>query len=346
MFNYIFGEIIILLEIFIVIYIVNYYYRYFTRPNPLPGPFPLPYIGSSFQILYKLFKAGRYQFDLGLYAKLQAEEYGEISEMYQGSLRSIFLNKSEFLEKVYLANTNTSYFIRPVANGMNEFDVGHGTIFNNDRKSWKRFRKYISQSLMSPKFLRGLTITVQQLFEENEYRLNDHDDQRIINLTNWTKYFLKDLSKEIITGQKGCCLASLNLKESKWTKEMKEARESIISVELYLRSLAFITTVPKFIRYYVPIFNSYNDTFMENLTSFQKKTLYRIKERREQIEKMSKKVGSDLLDILLTVGTPRDPNFEKTHNDDREKPLTDIEIRDNMLDLTIAGSDSVCYCSL
>ena len=171
--------------------------------------------------------------------------------------------------------------------------------------------------------------------------MNDHDDQRIINLTNWTKYFLKDLSKEIITGQKGCCLASLNLKESKWTNEMKEARGSLKGIELFFRSITFFTSVPKFVRHYFPIFNSYHNYFLNSLTSFQNEILCKIKERREQIEQTSGNVGFNLLDTLLTVGTPRDPNFD--HND-TDEPLTDLELRDNIFDLTIAG-DSVCQFS-
>ena len=91
----------------IIIDILRFYYKYFTRPNPLPGPIPLPYVGNAFQILYTLFKEGIYQFDLGEYARLQVAKYGEISEVYQGNTRLIYLSRVEYLEKIYSSNTNT-----------------------------------------------------------------------------------------------------------------------------------------------------------------------------------------------------------------------------------------------
>ncbi|CAG8731141.1 4282_t:CDS:1, partial [Funneliformis caledonium] len=135
---------------------------YVTRQSPLPGPFPLPYIGNALQILYMNFKEGNYQFDLGEYARMQVEKYGHISEVYQGSTRVIYLSKAEYLEKVYVPNSNSNYFARPDINGVSEVNAVHGLFFNNDFKSWKRIRKFVSQSLMSPRFIREFTSTIQQ----------------------------------------------------------------------------------------------------------------------------------------------------------------------------------------
>ena len=334
-----FKDFFILLGTFFVFDVLKFYYKYFTRPNPLPGPIPLPYIGNAFQILYTLLKAKIYQFDLGEYARLQAEKYGDISEVYLGNERVIYLSKAEYLEKVYSCNTNTKYFPRIILKGTKELNM-NGLIFNNDYKSWKRIRKFVTQTLMSPKFLRGFTVNIQKLFEENEFRWNnDNDGEIILNLSDWTKCFTTDITISTSTGQKSYCLASSNLKESEWTDVMKESRKVKNSVETYLKSLAFFSAIPKFIRFYFPIFNYYQNYFMNNLTFLQNTILDRIKKRREQIERMSEeeKVGDDLLDILLTSNTSRDPHGWK----DTEEPLTDIEIRDYIVDLTIAGSDTV-----
>src|ERR1044071_6259414 len=110
MFDFLFKEIFTLIGIFLVFDISKFYYRYLTRPNPLPGPVPLPYVGNAFQILYTLFKAGIYQFDFGEYSRIQAEYYGDLSEMYQGNERIIYVSKAEYLEKIYSPNTDTKYF--------------------------------------------------------------------------------------------------------------------------------------------------------------------------------------------------------------------------------------------
>jgi len=121
---------------------------------------------------------------------------------------------------------------------------------------------------------------------------------------------------------------------------MKESRQVKKSVEIYFKSLAFFSVIPKFIRIYFPIFSHYQNYFMNNLTFLRNTILDRIKKRREQFERMSgeEKVGDDLLNMLLTSNTSRDPHGWK----DTEEPLTDIEIRDYIVDLTITGSDTVC----
>src|SRR5687768_8309127 len=135
MFNFILKEFFNLLGIFLIFNFLKFYYKYFTRSNPLPGPIPLPYIGNAIQIIFTLFKAGIHQMDLGEYARLQAEKYGDLSELYKGNTRIIYLSKAEYLEKIYLQNTDTIYFRRTVVNGVKELNV-NGLIFNNDRKSW------------------------------------------------------------------------------------------------------------------------------------------------------------------------------------------------------------------
>ena len=67
----------------------------------------------------------------------------------------------------------------------------------------------------------------------------------------------------------------------------------------------------------------------------------KIQKCRKEIEQMSEEemIGDDMLDILLTTNTPRDPHGWE--NDDTQEPLTDVEIRDIIMDLIVAGSDTV-----
>jgi len=193
-----FKKIFTLLGAFFVFNVLKFHYKYFTRPNPLPGPIPLPYIGNAFQILYTLFKAKIYQFDLGEYARLQAKKYGDVSEVYLGNDRVIYLSIADYLENIYSRNVNTKYFPRIILNGTKEINT-NGLIFNNDRKSWKRNRKFVIQILMPPKFLRRFTVIIQKLFEENEFRWNDDDDDEIIlNLSDWTNCFTPIQDKSLV----------------------------------------------------------------------------------------------------------------------------------------------------
>ncbi len=65
-----------------------------------------------------------------------------------------------------------------------------------------------------------------------------------------------------------------------------------------------------------------------------------IKKRRTEIEKLpnDEKVSSDLIDVLLTLNTPRDPNQYV----ELETPMNDQEIRSTLMEISVAGTDSVC----
>src|ERR1044072_312149 len=99
---------------------------------------------------------------------------------------------------------------------------------------------------------------------------------------------------------------------------MKESREIY---ELFFKSLAFFSFFPNFIRPHFPIFSYYQNYFMKNLNFLQNKFLDRIKKRKNQIEQMSgrEKVGDDLLDILLTVNTSRDPHGYEINDTDKPR---------------------------
>ena len=185
-----FNEFLTLLGAILILEFVRFYYKYLTRPNPLPGPIPLPYIGNILQILYTHFQAGIYRFDFGEYAGLQVKKYGRLSEVYLGNERAICLSRAEDLEKPYLPKTDTKCFRRLTWEGTKEFGL-NGLVLNNEYQSWKRNRKFVTQLLMSPKFLRGFTITVQKFFESGGSGRNLNDDhEMILNLSDWVNVSL------------------------------------------------------------------------------------------------------------------------------------------------------------
>ena len=63
-----------------------------------------------------------------------------------------------------------------------------------------------------------------------------------------------------------------------------------------------------------------------------------IKKRRMEILNGAK-VDSNLIDILLTLNTPYDQN----QHDKDETPMTDQEIRATIMELCMAGTDTVCF---
>jgi len=336
-----FNEFLTLLGAILTLEIVRFYYKYLTRPNPLPGPIPLPYIGNLLQILYTNFQAGIYRLDFGEYAGLQVEKYGRLSEVYLGNERAIYLSRAEDLEKPYLPKTDTKCFRRMISEGTKEFGL-NGLVLNNEYQSWKRNRKFVTQLLMSPKFLRGFTITVQKFFESGGSGRNLNDDhEMILNLSDWVKCFTTDIAISTAVGEISSCFSTSDLKESEWTKDMKESRDILKAVRLFLESLKFFGFIPRFVRVYFPFFSHYQKLYMNNLISLQKRIIDKIKKRRKEIEQISEEemVGDDMLDILLTTNTPRDPHGWE--NDDTQEPLTDVEIRDIIMDLIVAGSDTV-----
>ncbi|CAG8732985.1 7379_t:CDS:1, partial [Funneliformis mosseae] len=86
-------------------YVLRYYYNYFTRKNPLPGPIPFPFVGNLLQLGLDIPKVARH-LDL---------KYGNISEAYFGSQRSIFVSGLDCVEKICSPNTsikNNSFMYR------------------------------------------------------------------------------------------------------------------------------------------------------------------------------------------------------------------------------------------
>ena len=68
-----------------------------------------------------------------------------------------------------------------------------------------------------------------------------------------------------------------------------------------------------------------------------------IKRRRKEIENtpLDKPLPNDMLTSVITANTPRDVNYTKTVGGEAMRSMTDTEIRGNILDGFLGGTDTV-----
>src|ERR1043165_3103410 len=130
-----------LIIVLIMAYVIKYYYEYFTRPSPLPGPFPLPLIGNVHQV----------GINPAQYAMDHHKEFGDMFEVWVGSKRFIFLSHVSLINQIFIPSTKNEFFARIIPDFQKD-GMQHGLIFNDDYQNWKRKRKFVVQSLMSPRF--------------------------------------------------------------------------------------------------------------------------------------------------------------------------------------------------
>ncbi|RIA94412.1 cytochrome P450 [Glomus cerebriforme] len=311
---------IVIIEVLISLYIARYYFKYYTRQSPLPGPFPLPLIGNLHQIGLNPVK----------YGKDHHKEFGDMFEIWIGSNRAVFLSNPSLVDQIY------NFFPRTTNPN---FDIG-GLIFNDNPQTWKRNRKFVVQSIMTPRFLRNFTHITQSLFNENEQFWDKNEYH--IDFSVWIKFFTTDITLTTVTRKPSYCLTAYLFGEESSdpikSEDIKRSVKFSNAVKIFFQSLIFQGFVPEVLKNYVPGFYHLNKKYKKNSKWINETMLDIIKNRRNEIENMQndENIGSNLLDILLTLNTPRDPNGY----DENEAPLNDQEICTIVTEVTLAGTDT------
>ncbi|KAF0342763.1 cytochrome P450 [Gigaspora margarita] len=117
--------------------------------------------------------------------------------------------------------------------------------------------------------------------------------------------------------------------------------------QLIVGSALFVFLGP-FTRHYVPLIRGRTKALLKHRDFIFEKLDIIITKRRKEIEMMqTKDLKNDMLTSLIIANTERDVNYKKTDEEETLPPMTDIEIRANILDAFVAGTDTIanlfCY---
>ncbi|GBC09873.1 hypothetical protein RclHR1_09180007 [Rhizophagus clarus] len=336
-----------LLIILSIIYVSRFYYNYFTRPNPLPGPFPLPIIGSAYQ------QTG-YGFNEWL--MLLHKKYGDMFEIILAGQRLIILCKPDLIENMNVPSTKTKYPTRlPQTEGFLEYGFdGAGIGFNNDLNSWKYNRQFFSQALMTPSFNRQAIEWTNELWNEMESYWNNLGEDYELDLIKWMRRFTNEMIFKVATGTKNDAIVSyynilINNNNEKENEKLKESKNFIESIEIFIEGLFYFFAFGKFTRNYIPFIRGKVKKLLKNKEYLFDRLYTLVKERRIEIENtpLNQPLRHDMLTTYITANTPRDINSVKYADADLLRPMTDKEIFANILEAMLGGTDTtanfVCF---
>ena len=348
------NTIFFLLANFIILYIFRYYYNYFTRSNPLPGPFPLPLIGNGHQATMNKFN----DWLMSLHKK-----YGDMFEINLTGKRIIYLCRKDLIKNMIIPSEKTKYHHRfQPSEGIIEYGFdGVGVINNVDLESWKYNRQFFTRAMMTPSFNYQAVEWTNELLEEMESYWNNLGENRELDLTKWMHRFTADMIFKISTGIKNNAVASYyntllleddNDNNSLTEEDKEKVRESERlnnSIDTFIAGMLTFFALNKFIRHYVPFVRGKVNALLKNRDFLFERLYNIIKQRRIEIENTQpeKSLCHDMLTSFITANTPRDINVRKPRGLEKHtdasllRPMTDKEIRGNLLDVIIAGTDTV-----
>jgi hypothetical protein len=346
--NFEISDYFILLSTTLTIYVARYYYKYFTRVNPLPGPFPFPFVGNLPQLYWQSKGNTKTFYDFN------HKKYGDIYEVHLSSIRSIILCRTEYIEKLLSPSTKNTHVMRlPDSKGSEELGLsGKGLLLNNDFKSWKYNRQFFTHAILSPKFTNEAIDWTNKLFDELEGYWNKlflrEDDKNILNISQWFNHYTNDMIIKLLTGERSYTMAAYydtlnNEKSDLSSAKVDDSVKLVQALRKHLLGFTMFYFVSPFLRHYVPFFKNRADDILQNKKFINQKMDAIIKRRRQTIENtpLDDPLPNDLLTSLIIANTSRDVKYIETADDETMRPMTDTEIRGNILDGFLGGTDTV-----
>ncbi|RIB08861.1 cytochrome P450 [Gigaspora rosea] len=335
-----------LIVLFLLFYVIRFYYKYFTRPNKLPGPFPLPVIGCAY-----CFRGDIKQLFVSL-----TKKYGDIYEIQLGG-RRIVLSHPAYVEKFFTNSTKHAKFMPrvPYSEGLKEFKktiVGITT--NDDFKSWKFNRQFFTRAILSPSFNNEAIKWTKFLFDElEEYwkslgsANNDVKEWTLeTDFSKWFHRFTNDMIVVTLTGERSYSMGSYYntlspIKASHPDTLIEDSDKFVKGISQMVSGSALFAFLGPFTRHYVPFIRSKTIEVLKHRDFIFEKLDKMITKRRQEIEVMqTKDLKNDMLTSLIIANTERDVNYKKIIEKEPSPPITDIEIRANILDAFAAGTDT------
>jgi len=111
----------------------------------------------------------------------------------------------------------------------------------------------------------------------------------------------------------------------------------------HLLGFAMFFFVSPFLRHYAPFFKNKADDLLQNMKFINQRLDAIIKRRRQEIENtpLDKPLPNDMLTSVIIANTSRDANYTEIASEEAMRSMTDTEIRGNILDGFLGGTDTV-----
>ncbi|RIB08401.1 cytochrome P450 [Gigaspora rosea] len=323
------------LMIILCFYIFHFYYKHFTHINPLPGPISIPLIGIF-----------RVNIDFNDQINKLNKIYGHngIFEFYIAGRRQIVITKAEYAKKFWLHLQKIARF---TGRGFQK-----GLTFNINFNNWKFNRQIYIQSIEKISNSNETIKLLIELFEElSNYWIDinqNNYNSGIIDLTAWTKRFLNDLMFSLSTGKRSFAINYYyrKLKNEKITKNIMDS-EHYIECLTYFLLIFELHLFQKFLRR-LPLIRYHVDKFIDICNFLFERLLEVVRERREEIEKISnsnnfdmKQLKDNLLTSFIIANTPYESHPQKSVDSSLVKALNNDEISSILFDILSGSTDSV-----
>ncbi|KAF0428021.1 cytochrome P450 [Gigaspora margarita] len=347
-----FTDCLILFTFSFLAYVFQFYYEYFTRPNKLPGPLPLPFIECGY-----LYTGNIRQLFESLHKK-----YGDLCEFYLAGSRRILISRPDYVEKILAPSSkDTTFLIKfPYSEGLEELGIaGKGVAANYDIKSWKFNRQFFNQAVFTPNFnneaVKWINVLAQELegywkslanlkLPNGNLQNYKNEWQLEIDIQQWARRFTTDMIVILVTGERPYSMASYYNVHSPEkiilpNTLIEDSEKFVQSSTDYHFGFTYFIYFSSFLRHYMPFIRNKIKYLLKNRDYLFETLDMIIKKRRKEIEMIPVGAGlrPDMLTSLIVINTERDTNNVKITGNDILRPMTDVEIRVNLLDALIGG---------
>src|SRR6266540_5016660 len=185
-----------------------------------------------------------------------------------------------------------------------------------------------------------------EIFEEMENYWIQIGEGKELDLSKWMNRFTNDMIFRIATGSKVSSISSYYyqiMKDHDDKDFVKESEGFIVGLKKFIDGMAFVFIYNDFIKKYLPGLSTIYKNHLKNRDFIFNKFDEIIKKRRIEIENTPLEVplNHDMLTSFITANTSRDINPTKHVDPDLLRPMTDLEIRANMIDAFIGGTGTV-----
>ncbi|CAG8489127.1 10802_t:CDS:1 [Ambispora gerdemannii] len=307
----------LIFTLFIIYSVFQTYFNFYRkRHERFPGPVPLPFIGHLYLFI-------------GNFAATSSrlnEKFGDTYEFSMFGYRTVVLANPKDLNDLFSAKVDSPFLRRiPPFKGIKALGMeSDGLLFNNNVPKWKHNRKYFSQSLSPPSFIKLSAIYTNQACEELFGYWSNLKQNEIVKLDEWFRSFTSDMMGLVVSGVKENSMQLTNDKRVKANskhslrvnEDAKEKNHEITSGEIYrnLRSeysdaLGFLVFVPTFL-WNFPLIKPKVEHYKNVLKELGKFELELINERKitmmkqqpdvNSVNSNNSKVKADFLTMLLT----------------------------------------------